>query len=275
MLYAAPEQIEREKITAATDVYMLGVILYELMTGIQPFAKTKTLSFTEASKVITAYVPPLPSEVSECPNKSKTFKGDLDAITSKAIQKTPANRYQSVDALLSDLEKSRENRPVSARVPTFLYRLKKYLKRNRELVGAASLFTLFTVCFLIYHISMLTEERNNAQLEAEKSAMVTGFMTDIFSSANPSQNYEDTLTVFQLLDRGRDRIDNIDGQPELQADLMLAMGRSYTNLGSYEEAETLLQKADSLTQVAAPGDAIQACIHYQSIGLSLCRNEGL
>jgi serine/threonine-protein kinase len=266
LLYAAPEQVHRGNITAATDVYMLGVILYELLTGVQPFAKTKTLSFAEASKVITAYTPPLPSEISESTAGNKVFKGDLDAILSKSMKKKPDDRYQSVDALHSDLQRNREHRPISARVPTLQYRLQKYFKRNRQLVGAASLFSILSVCFLVYHISMLTEERNYAQLEADKSAMVTGFMTDIFSSANPSQNFEDTLTVFQLLDRGKDRIDNINGQPELQADLMLAMGRSYSNLGSYDEAETLLHKADSLSHVAAPDDVFRRVSILNQLG---------
>jgi len=257
LLYAAPEQVRQDKISAATDVYMLGVVLYEILTGIQPFTKTKTLSFAKASEVIRNYVPPLPSTAAESQVRKKALKNDLDAVVSKSIRKKPEDRYQSVDALLNDLKNYRANCPVTALKPTLPYRLRKYMRRNRQLVGSVSLFMVLIISLAVYHILSLTQERNIAQMEAEKSALVTSFMTDIFSSANPAQNFEDTLTVFQLLDRGKERIENIDGQPEMQADLMLAMGRSYGNLGSYEEAETLLHKADSLTQTAAPDDAFR------------------
>lgn len=256
LLYAAPEQVQRGKITAATDVYMLGVILYELLTGIQPFLKSKTLSFSEASKVIAEYIPPLPSE-SDQKDQKRSLKGDLDAVIGKAMHKDPDERYQSAGSLISDLHNYRANQPVSARTPTIPYRTGKYLRRNRQIVGTTSFFLILAAFFLTYHISLLTEERNIALLESEKSRMVTSFMTDIFSSADPAQNFEDTLTVYQLLDRGRDRILQLSGQPELQADLLLAMGQSYANLGSYEQSKTLLHRADSVAQATYPEDAIR------------------
>lgn len=257
LLYAAPEQVQRGKITAATDVYMLGVILYELVTGIQPFLKLKSLSFSKASEAIAEYIPPLPSDTTDQKALKRILKGDLDAVIRKAMHKNPDERYQSAASLISDLQKYRLNRPVSAKTPTLPYRLGKYFRRNRQLVGTSSLFFVLSACFLAYHISSLTEERNIALLEAEKSRMVTSFMTDIFSSADPAQNFEDTLTVYQLLDRGRDRILQLDEQPELQTDLLLAMGQSYANIGGYEQSKTLFHHADSVALATFPKDIVR------------------
>lgn len=257
LLYAAPEQIQKGKITASTDVYMLGLILYELLTSTQPFADAKIVSFAEASDMITGYVPPLPSESVEQKDLQKKLKGDLDAVICKAIRKNPADRYQSADFFISDLENYKSSRPVSASKATLPYRLRKFVNRNRQLAGSASLFIIAAACFLAYHISSLTEQRNIAQLEAQKSQMVTSFMTDIFSSADPVQNIEDTLNVYQLLDRGRDRILHLEDQPQLQADLLLAMSQSYLNLGGYEQSEALLQIADSIALASLTDDALR------------------
>ncbi|PWN07180.1 serine/threonine-protein kinase [Rhodohalobacter mucosus] len=266
LLYAAPEQVRQDKITAATDVYMLGVVLYELFTGIQPFAKTKTLSFAKASNVIAEYVPPPPSLTMDSKLLKRDLRGDLDAVVGKAMQKKPDDRYQSVDAFLTDLDNYRRHRPVSARSSTLSYRSWKYVNRNRQLVGTSSLFLVLITFFLVYHISQLTEERNIAQLEAEKAQTVTAFMTDIFSSANPSRNFEDTLTVFQLLDQGMQRVDNLNSQPALQSDLLVAMSGAYSKLGSYEQSERLIHRADSLAQTHFPDDDVRQVTIANQLG---------
>ena len=242
--FAAPEQITGEPVTAATDVYALGLLLYELLTGARAF-NLKGKKLIDAEQIIRHKDPKKPSGSSE--RWEKKIKGDLDAIILKALRKKPEDRYESVNLLLEDIKRYNTNVPVCARKGTIRYKSKKFIKRNQVALSAAMLFLFAGLLFTGYHIQQITEEKNVAMQEAEKAQMVTDFMVDIFASANPVQNVIDTLNVYDLLQRGKESINNSEVRPELKIDLLLALGNSYVNIGNYEDAEKLLLNADSLS----------------------------
>lgn len=247
--FAAPEQITMEPVTAATDVYALGLLLYELLTGSRPFNLTDK-NLREAEQIIRDEIPIKPSLTNTI--LAKQLSSDLNAIIMKALRKEPGERYGSAKDMLADIERYKNNIPVQAKKGTLAYRSKKFVKRNRVVLSASLLFILAVTFFTGYHIQEISKERNNAQSEARKAQLVTDYMVDIFASADPVQNFNDTLDVYDLLNRGKDRISNMNDQPDLQIDLLQALGNSFVNIGNYEEAEQLFLQADSLVNSLYP-----------------------
>ena len=263
--FAAPEQITIEPITAATDVYALGLLLYELLTGSHPF-NFKNKSLKEAEQIIRYQNPIKPSLAGD--RLAKKVRGDLDAIILKALRKEPVSRYESVQDMLFDIRRYQKNMPVHAKKDSLTYISHKFIKRNKIALSVSLLFVLFASIFAGYHIQQITKERNKAEAEARKARLVTDYMVDIFASADPVQNFNDTLNVYDLLNRGKDRISNIDNQPSLQVELFQALGNSFINIGDYEEAEQLFLEADSLSNIIYPEQSYEtakSAIHLGSL----------
>jgi WD40 repeat protein/serine/threonine protein kinase len=174
--YASPEQLKGETTTTTSDVYSLGVLLYELLSGSRPY-DLKDKSLPEILRVISEEVPPKPSTTkSEAPavagglnyppthagGSLKSLKGDLDNICMKALAKDPADRYQTVDELTADINRHLETLPILARPPSAWYRINKYVNRHRLGVGAASLILILVVGWL----ASAVWQRNIARTEA-------------------------------------------------------------------------------------------------------------
>ncbi|WP_445665695.1 tetratricopeptide repeat protein [Fodinibius sp. AD559] len=286
--YAAPEQVENQAITTKTDIYTLGILLYELFTGVHPFDMGEK-DFTEIEDLIRHKLPSKPSakfqdldpvkqrENARLRNISgdnliNTLQGDLDAIILKTLRKEPEARYESVTQLLEDLDRREQNHPIIARRDTFRYKTSKFLRRYKTPLSTAVGILLIIAGIVIYYSWQITEERNIAQTEAEKAEQVTAFLTDLIESNYPENAQGDTITVREFLNQGYDRVQKLDQSPEIKANVMQVMAHTYRSLGEIDKAAPLMQQVVEIhdTLSIPPAEKAEA---YNVQGLIL-RDEG-
>ncbi len=257
--YAAPEQLRGEPASAATDVYALGILAYEQLTGRRPYDLTG-LAPAEVVRLICEVEPPRPSD-SDLESKAasarattperlrRTIRGDLDAIVMKALRKEPARRYPSAAALLDDLHRLRDGRPVMARPDGAAYRLRRFARRHAAALATATLLLVLLVGGLLRERTL----RKRAEVAARTAEAVEDYMVSVFDVADPyaarAAKGED-VSARALLDRGVARIDrDLATQPALQPELRSAFGRVYANLGLFEQAA--VQSRQALLQLRA------------------------
>lgn len=253
--YASPEQLRGLPVTIQTDVYGLGVLLYQLITGRFPYVIDATGS-PRLEEIILETEPGLPSvavtrEVPDgepagpaLPSRqlSRLLEGDLDNIAMMALRKEPERRYETVKDFADDVRNFLENRPVRARGDSALYIARKFARRNRTLLAVAAAVLLAVTLQTAFYTVRLAEERDRAELEAQRASEVSAFLTELFAEADPSRNLGEPLTARQMLDRGAVRvIDELGDEPELQAALMVTIAESYNsleeNVAAYEYLE--------------------------------------
>ena len=270
--YAAPEQLDGGPITTATDVFSLGVLLHELLTGRRPSWRGEDLRLPSTTVRMKDGSPsvrdagsseearPAEGELREqsvstetlavargtTPDRlARALRGDLDTIVLKALRREPAGRYSSVEALARDLRSHLAGRPVSARPDHVGYRVRKFVRRNRVGVAASAAVVVALVGGLAASLSqarIASNQRDLAELEAAKATRVTEFLIDVFQAADPAEARADTLTAVQMLRRGAARIETeLAGEPEVQGAVLNAIGQVYTGLSLYEEAGEALQ----------------------------------
>jgi non-specific serine/threonine protein kinase/serine/threonine-protein kinase len=259
--YMSPEQTEwnRPDIDTRTDVYSLGVLLYELLVGARPF-DTKQLrdaGFEEMCRVIREVEAPRPSTrlktTSELSGESaanrgstpevlvRQLRGDLDWIVLRALEKERDRRYSSASEMAADLRRHLADEPVLARPPATTYRIRKFVRRHRLGVAAAVVVLLALVAGIIGTTA--------AMLHAQREEMVAReterFMVSAFAKADPHRSAGEPVTARQILDHSAAKVrEEFDDEPDLQGRLMLAIGESYSGLGEFALAEPLLR--DSL-----------------------------
>ncbi len=270
--YAAPEQVLGTTITAATDVYSLGVLLFELLAGVRPL-RLRGRRGQELADAITMEEPLRPSATvlqehelqpstdgsavtpaiiaasrSTTPERlHRRLRGDLDTIILKALAKEPERRYQSAEQLLEDLRRHRDGRPVRARPDTTRYRAGKFVRRHRFGVLASVLFLLLvsgSIAVLIFEQARTATERDRAERELARANVVTEFLTDMFSAADPAMARGRELTAREILDAGAARVEaDLADQPETGAMLLHVIGHVYETLGHSQEAKALATRA--------------------------------
>jgi non-specific serine/threonine protein kinase/serine/threonine-protein kinase len=276
--YISPEQADRGGVDIDTrsDVYSLGVVLYELVVGALPFdpKRLRQSGFQEMLKIIRDEDPPTPvhrfrslegdtaaaarKRSSDARSIQKEISGDLEWIIMKALEKDRQRRYNSPLDLALDIGRYLRNEPVLAGPPGVIYRTKKFVKRHRMGVLAASLSVLALIVSVIgTTLGMVRAKKaeNLAVREAETSREISSFLTDLFKISDPGEVRGKVITAREILDKGLDKIKTgLKKQPDIRANLLGTMGTVYMNLGLYNTAQPLLQEALEYKKRAIPSD---------------------
>lgn len=253
---ASPEQLRGEPGTTVTDVFLLGLLLYELVVGCRPFAEHDDDSFL-LEQALRERDPPRPSDLlanrrRDHPDSGlhvdpSQLRGDLDRIILMALRKDPAARYSSVDLLDADIAAWLEGRPVVARGHALAYPLRKWISRHRlaaaALLGALVLAMGYTLV-LIHQNRLVAEQRDLARHSASQAAAVRDFLLEMFSEADPSKSLGEKLSVGTVLERGSARIANETTlDPHVRAEMLHTIGLAYHALGNHARARSLVGEA--------------------------------
>jgi serine/threonine protein kinase/tetratricopeptide (TPR) repeat protein len=271
--YASPEQIRGQRTGIQTDVYSLGVILYELLSGELPFDLTN-LSMAEAEMVLLSHEPPRPSAkpgAAVAGQLDASARADLDVLCLTAMHNDTERRYRSVEALVRDVDHYLDAEPLEALPDTLRYRLSKFVRRNRREVLAATAAAAVLLGLIVFFTLRLQKARDAALAEAARTQRIQRFTMNLFQGGDQEVGPADDLRVITLVDRGLQEAQALTGDPVVQAELYQTLGTVYQNLGKLGQAETLLNfsleerkarfgadsapVADSLIALAALRDA--------------------
>ncbi len=287
--YMSPEQAELtgEDIDTRTDVYSLGVILYELLAGALPFdpENLRQAGFEGIRKTIREVEPPKPStrvtslgkssdgaaagRSADTATLSSQLRGDLDWIIMKALDKDRNRRYASASDLAADIQRHLNSEPVLASPPSNLYRVKKFVTRHKVWVAAASLVVLALVLGITgTTIGMLRaiSARKMASEEAETARRVSLFLEGLFEVSDPGEARGNSITAREILDAGAGKIAaELKDEPLIQARLMVTMGRVYRNLGLYSQSRSLLEESLALRRSSFGGENLEVACSEQEL----------
>lgn len=266
--YMSPEQVrgDRDAIDVRTDVYALGVVLYELLTGLLPYAVDRA-SLPAAARTICEAPPRRPASV------MPSLRGDLETIMLKALEKEPDRRYSTVSALADDLRRFLAGEPIAARPATLGYQLGRLIARHRAafsaVAAAAAILVTLTIALAVQAVRLETRHqealdarrsesiaRTEAEHQARIARAVNTFLNDMFTSANPERRGEARETkVIDVLDDAATALDQaFADEREVEAGVRLMLGGTYAALGQYAPAEEQLAAALQLRRLLSPAD---------------------
>ncbi len=266
--YASPEQVKGEALGTTSDIYSLGVLLYEMLCGSAPY-EFPTASPLQVATIVCEQDPPPPSARVAAADRrlAHLLDGDLDSIVLMAMRKEPARRYASADVLRQDVERHLAGLPVLAHRGNRRYRLEKFLRRHRVEAAAAAIVMVALVGGLSVAVMQgqrAARERDRAERALAESKGVTDFLLDLFRAGEPGDRPAAQLTALDLLQRGAVRADDLSNQPIVQARLLDVIGQMSYHLGRLDEAAARLEQAIAIRRAAggdAAGDLASSLIH--------------
>jgi len=272
--YAAPEQIRGGQSTTLTDVYQLGAVLYELLTGEPPFAGY-CVTLPAFERAILKDQPEAPSAMAArkgMGERAKALRGDLDAIVLKALRKEPDERFDSVDAFERDLRAALAGAPVQARRNTTSYRLRRFVHRHRVETVATVSVVLAVLSGLAVSISLARRaaaERDRASAASREATAISSFLINLFDASDPAGTGGGKITASELVRRAADRAGGLHAPPTVQAGLLEVTARLYHSLGEYRAETETLHRALALRRRPGGGSSLEIAGVYQQLGRAL------
>jgi serine/threonine-protein kinase len=273
--HASPEQVRGQSITTASDVYVLGVLLYRLLAGVGPFV-IGSVRLAEIERAICETPPPLPSQAVPDANSAqahaiseargttvrrlrRALEGDLDNIVCMAMRKEPERRYGSAEQLAGDIRRHLQGKPVIARKDTLAYRSAKFVRRHWLPVGTGAVVFLLILAFAVTtdvqsariaaERDRVAEQREAAEHERARAEEVSTFLVDLFKLSDPEVNRGNRVTARELLDSSAKRLrESFKDQPATKAALLATVGAVYESLGQYQDAVPILRESLALQQ---------------------------
>ena len=272
--YASPEQVQGERASVQSDLFSLGVILYELLTDQIP-ADLQSRSVSPMRPAPPAATRQPPSTQARAGTTTLPPGGlwweDLDAMTARALSETPEHRYTSADALIRDIDRYLAGRTVEAHASTTTYRLRKYLRRRwREAVSAGAAIAALVGVTAAYTVN-LSHARAAAVAEADKARRAEEFAFSLFDAGDDSEAPPESLRVLDLLSRGVREAELLRGEPRTQAQLLERLAGVYMRLGLTDVADTLQQRLLQLQRSLDGGRG--RAVGESQIGLGQIRME--
>ncbi|HSJ07847.1 MAG TPA: serine/threonine-protein kinase [Longimicrobiales bacterium] len=269
--YASPEQIAGDAITTASDVYQLGLLLYEILAGRRPFSAARATTDGAARSTTGDGVPPSGAILAPAPGSTdsahaariaelrgtdprrleRRIRGDLDTVVLSAIRREPERRYASVEQFAGDIENFLKGLPVAAQPDTWRYRMGRRVRRNPALSAASALLVLLAAGYLVtatLYAGRLQAERDRARSEAVKAEQVTAFLMELFGANDPDRAAGTNPTALDLLEQGEAMAGRLAGQPAVQARMLNVLGQILTTLGQYDRAEPHFRQALDLSR---------------------------
>ena len=247
--YAAPEQLLGKPVTTATDVYSLGLVLYELLTGAHPL-NARTRSSAELMHAVLTEEPPRPSTAGNVATiRRRALEGDLDNILGKALKKDPSERYASVGAFADDLKRFLVHEPVQARPDTIPYRVSKFVQRHQGGVLSALAVTLALIGTTAFALWELHEARADRDIAVSETRRAHGHDVMMGFLFNDSVRQSPGDVAHKRLDRAREFIDRqYRADPDIAAALLLSLRQRYIDIGDAEAALQVRKSAEDIAR---------------------------
>ncbi|HEY9126831.1 MAG TPA: serine/threonine-protein kinase, partial [Acidobacteriaceae bacterium] len=275
MAYAAPEQLSGGTVGVYTDVYSLGVLLYELIAGELPHRSPYRDGADEASSEKPVEKPTVAAKRNRpelVRSLSRAERQDVDTLIAKAMEYAPDKRYGTAQAMIRDIDAFLTGRPLEARPPEWRYTAIKFMRRNRRLLVTLVTFLLILAGMAGVYTVRLTRARNAALYEAARTLRIQQFTESLFEGGDKAAGPAMELRVIELLDRGRRQAESLKQDPQMQADLEETLGSIYLKLGKLDLAEPLLVSALA-TRKSAVAEQEKVADSLTALGL-LRREQG-